>query len=116
MKSKKHLEKLTILVYTQQLPGSSDANPETIYGASSVYHGESVPPPPSVHKPSIHLLDCMTNMEAMVVGFIAGHSLSLTMSNKLIALAKELCKDKATLKRLKMHQTTASCKLTYGLS
>ena len=70
----------------------------------------------SVHKASIHLLDCMTNMEAMVVGFIAGHSLSLTMSNKLIALAKELCKDKATLKRLKMHQTTASCKLTYGLS
>ena len=38
------------------------------------------------------------------------------MSDKLIALAKELCKDQAALKRLKMHRTTASHKRTYGLS
>ena len=41
-------------------------------------------------------------MEAMVVGFMVEHIVSLIMSDKLIALTKELCKDEAALKRLKI--------------
>ena len=86
LKSKKHLEKLTTLVHTQRLPGLSDANPESMYGAPSVSYGESTPLSSSfsVQKPSIHLLYCVADMEAMVVGF-----------GKLLALAKELRKDEA---------------------
>ena len=57
----------------------------------------------------------MANKEAMVVGFIAENSQALPLPGKLIELSKEFSKDKAALKRLKMHRTTAPCKLTYGL-
>ena len=117
LKLKKHLKKLRTLVHTLRLLGSSDANPDSMYGAPSVYYESCLlPSSSSVHKPSVHLLDRVANMEAMVVSFIAEHSLSLTMFDKLIAVPKELCKDEATLKRLKMHRTTASYKLAYGLS
>ena len=64
LKSKKHLEKLTTMVHTQRLPGSSNANPDSMYGALSVNYEESAPPPSSssVHKPSVHLQDRVANM------------------------------------------------------
>ena len=69
----------------------------------------------SPFKSSVHVLDKVANMEAMLVAFIAEHSLPFSLSESLIDLANELSKDEAALKRLHMHRTTASYKLTYGL-
>ena len=55
-------------------------------------------------------------MEAMVVAFLAELSLSFTLSDKLIELSFELGKKSPALKKLKMHRTTASYKLTHGLA
>ena len=48
--------------------------------------------------PTVHILDRAANMEAMVVAFLAEHSLSLTLSDKLIELPLELTKDSPALK------------------
>ena len=66
--------------------------------------------------PTVHILDIVANMEAIVVVFLAEHSLSFTLSDKLIELSLELGKDSPASKKLKMHRTTASYKLTHGLA
>ena len=90
-----------------------------MYGAPPVYCEAStslsntpdVPPTPTVY-----ILDRVANMEAMVVAFIAEHSLLFTLSDKLIKLSLELSKDNPALKKLKMHCTTALYKLTHGFT
>ena len=52
----------------------------------------------------------------MVVAFLAEHSLSFTLSDKLSELSLELSKGSPAFKKLKMHCTTASYKLTHGLT
>ena len=46
-------------------------------------------------------------MEAMVVAFLAEHSLPFTLSDKLIKLYLELSTDSPALKKLKIHRTAA---------
>ena len=67
----------------------------------------------SPYKTSVYILNQATNMEAMLVGFIAEKRLSLSLSRKLIELSKKLSKDEAA--RLSMHRAAAFYKLTYGL-
>ena len=57
----------------------------------------------------------MAQFEAMVVAFLAGLSLSLSLSSDTIELAKELAKDPSALKKLELHRTTESYMLTHGL-
>ena len=59
------------------------------------------------------ILDRLSNAEAMVIAFIAEHSLSFSTSNDLIDLDRELAKDPAVLQKLR---TTASYKLIFGLN
>ena len=66
--------------------------------------------------PTVHILGRVASMEAMVVAFLAELSLSFTLSDKLIELSLELSKESPALKMLKMHRTTASYKLTHGLT
>ena len=64
-----------------------------MYGAPPVYCEAStslsnrpdVPPTPTVH-----ILDRVANMEAMVAAFLAEHSLLFTLSGKLIELSLSL--------------------------
>ena len=63
----------------------------------------------------VHVLDRVANFEAMVVAFLAEHSLPFSLSSDIIELAKELAKDSSALKKLKLHRTTASYELTHGL-
>ena len=51
----------------------------------------------SPFKSSVHVLDKVANMEAMLVAFIAEHSLPFSLSESLIDLANELSKDEAAL-------------------
>ena len=114
----KHFRCVTALAKNQLLPGTTTGIRETMYGAPPTYYndkGALSTTASSPFKPSVHMLDRIANMEAMLVAFITEHSLSLSLSESLIELAKELSKDEAALKRLHMHRTTASYKLTYGL-
>ena len=69
----------------------------------------------STFKPSVHVSDRVANMEAMLFAFIDEHSLSYSLSESLIEVAKKLSENEAALKRLHRHRTTASYKLAYGL-
>ena len=90
-----------------------------MYSAPPVYCEASTSPsntPDVPTTPTVHILNRVANMEAMVFEFLAEHSLSFTLSDKLIYLSLEISKDSPALKQLKMHCTTASYKLTHGLA
>ena len=117
----KHLKNLNALLGKQQIiPGSSMAEAANVmYGAPPVHFEASTSPsntPDVPPTPTVHILDRVANMEAMVVVFLAEHSLSFTLSDKLIKLSLELSKDSPALKNFKMHRTTASYKLTHGFA
>ena len=118
LKTKKHLKKLGALYQNQMLPGAHVPSDE-MYGAPIAFYGDtpaalsSNDSTPS--RPTCHVLDRVANYEAMIVAFTAEHSLSFNTCEGLVELAKELAKDEAALKRVKMHRTTASYKLVYGL-
>ena len=66
-----------------------------IYGAPPVYCEASTSPSNTTDVPpttTLHILHRVTNMEAMVIAFLAEHSLSFTISDKLIELSLELSK------------------------
>ena len=60
--------------------------------------------------------DRITNAEAILLGFVAEHSLSFSMVPALIDLTKSLSRDMKALSQLKMDRTTASYKLVHGLA
>ena len=112
----RHVKNIASSIDKQQLlPGAS--MPEAanmMYGVPAVYDTALATTTETTPKimPQVHILDRVANMEAMVVAFIAEHNLSFSVSEGLIQLAKELSKDTNALKRLNMHRTTASYKLT----
>ena len=117
----KHLKNLSALLGKQQIiPGASMPEAANVmYGAPPVYCEASTSPsntPDVPPTPTVHILDRVANMEAMFVVFLAEHSLSFTLSDKLIKLSLELSKDSPALKNFKMHCTTASYKLTHGFA
>ena len=121
VKRLKQLKNLTALLGKQQIfPGASIPEAANVmYGAPPVYCEASTSPsgtPDMLPTPTVHILDRVANMEAMVVAFLAEQSLSFTLLDKLIELSLELSKDSPDLKKLKMHRTAASCKLTHGLA
>ena len=58
-------------------------------------------------KLSVHVLDRVANMEAILFAFIAEHSLSYSLSETLIELVQKLSKNEAALKRLHRNRATA---------
>nr|XP_026695260.1 uncharacterized protein LOC113475366 [Ciona intestinalis] len=67
-------------------------------------------------QPLVPLADRVNNAQAMVLAVISENNLPLSIAPVLINLAKELSKDKKVLDNLTMDRTTASYKLTHGLS
>ena len=119
LKRPKHLKNGGDLYNNQMIPGASVPVNE-MYGAPSLFYGDvAVQPSASTNsapsRPAVHVLDRTANFEAMIVGFIAEHSLSLSISEGLVELAQELAKDESALKRVKLHRTTSSYKLVHGL-
>ena len=114
----KHFKCVAAVAKNQLLLGTSTDVSETMYEALATYYNVKDALSTTTRlsfKPSVHVLDWVANMEDMLVTFIAEHSLSLSLSESSIELVKELSKDEAAMKRLHMHRTTASYKLTYGL-
>ena len=121
---KAHLETLkyfrcvTAPAKNQLLHGTIIDFRETMYDAPPTYYNDKgvlSTTASSPFQPSVYVLDRVTNMKAILVAFIAEYSLSFSLSESLIELAKEVSEDEAALKRLHMHKTTTSYKLTYGL-
>ena len=117
----KHLQNLSALLRKQQIsPGAS--MPEAanvIYSAPPVYWEASAPPSNTPDVPPTHPLYIFLT-ELLIWGrwllrFLLSAACRLhyqrSWSNSF-----ELSKDSSALKKLKMHRTTASYKLTHGLS
>ena len=58
-------------------------------------------------QPTIHIVNRVCKMEAMVCAFLVEYSLSFFLAQPMIGMRKELAKDSAALKRLHMFRTTA---------
>lgn len=115
LKTKKHVRRVVTALENMCLPGTTTDTSSSSYGAPAAYH-DAPPSSREIPKPVVHELDRVANMEAMLVGFMAEHSLSFSMSERLVGLIKECAKDRPALQKLKMHRTTASYKLTHGLA
>ena len=91
LKTQKHFKNLGDLYNTLTIPGASVPVNE-MYGAPSLFYGD-VDDQPSAStnsapsRPAVHVLHRTANFEAMIVGFIAEHSLSLSISEGLVELA-----------------------------
>ena len=109
----KHFTCVTALAKNELQPGTTIGIRETMYCAPPTYYNDKVAlstTAGSPFKPSIHVLDKVANIEAMLVTFIAEYSLSFLFSESLIKLAKGLSKDEVALKRLHMQRMVASYK------
>ena len=88
-------------------PGASK-NVEENYGAPPMFFNtSSTSTSTTTPQPTVHIVDRVCNMEAMVCAFLAEYSLSFSLAQPMIGMCKELSKDSAPLKRLHMFRTTA---------
>ena len=112
VKCKKHVEKEVLKINNFKLPGSGPAqNITESYGAPPVFHGVPEASTSEAPQPTVHILDRVANMEAMVTAFVAEKSFSFPMAQAIIDLSKELSKDPQALKRLcskQQHRTSWS--------
>lgn len=67
-------------------------------------------------EPLTPVADRVVNAEAMVLSYVAENSKHFSEVPKLISLAKALAADKPALDQLSMDRTSASYKMTHGLS
>lgn len=74
---------------------------------------QNINPPPATFTP---VSDRVCNAEAMLLSFMAEHSLPFSMAPHLITLTQGLSHDKKAFDKLSMDRTTASYKLTHGFS
>ena len=115
----KHFVAVNSLKKNQSLPGALLPRSLT-YGLPPAYADiDTSSPSTNVVTPqptSVHILDRLVQTEAMLVSFIAEHSLSFSITESLIELVKEIAKDEAVRKCLHMHRTTASYKLSFCLA
>ena len=65
---------------------------------------------------NVPLCDRATNMEGMVLSFVAEHNLSFAIANNVVELANEMMRDPLAAKNLKLSRTVASYKLRDGLA
>jgi len=67
-------------------------------------------------EPLVPITDRTSNVEAMILGYIAEHSLPLSLAPHIVSLAQELSRDYKALQELRLERTSATCKLKEGLS
>lgn len=67
-------------------------------------------------QPTVSLMDRTSNIEAMILSFVAEHSLSLSLVPSLVELAKATAMDPKALSDLQLARTTASYKLVDGVA
>ena len=57
----------------------------------------------------------MANQSAMLISFVAEHSLDLGMPSQILSLTKSLSRDSKALENLEIERTSATYKLTFGV-
>ena len=85
------------------------------YGIHPMFKSSWTKPAPQP-KLCIPLKDCVTNSEAMLLGFIAEKNLHFADVPDLVELIKTLAKDGEALSQLNMDRTTASYKKKHGVA
>lgn len=90
--------------------GSSSSNP---YRSSSDNSDYSVCKPTTTTVP---LRDRSASMEAMLLAFIAEHSLPLSLAPQLVNLTKACSRDPQALSQVSLSKTSAAYKIKHGLS
>ena len=85
-----------------KIPGSgAPKNIEENYGAPSMFSNTpSTSTTTTTPQLTIHIIDHVCNIEAMVYAFLAEYSLSFSLAEPMIRMCKELSKNSAALKRL----------------
>ena len=63
----------------------------------------------------VPLADRTTSHEAMLLGFMAHHSLPFTLAPEIVSLAKAFASDTKALNELSMDRSTASYKMRFGM-
>ena len=105
-----HVQRLIEKLTSYKIPGLGAAkNVEENYGAPPMFSNISSisTSATTTPQPTVHIVDRVCNMEAMVCAFLAEYSLSFSLVQFMIRMCKELSKDSAALKRLHMFRTTA---------
>ena len=88
-------------------------------GSGSQVNPQVQPADKTVYKsaePLIPISDRTSNAEAMILGYIAEHSLPLSSANSLKNLIQEASRDPQSLSGLSLSKQTASSKMNYGLA
>ena len=67
-------------------------------------------------EPLIPISDRTSDTEAMILGYIAEHSLPLSLADSLKNLIQEASRDPQSLSGLSLSKQTASSKMNYGLA
>ena len=136
----KHLERLKVRVTNYRIGGVGPSNQDQGEGkgqkvdqrssriffsifkkakpatASGSQVNPQVQPTDKTAEPLIPISDRTSNTEAMILGFIAEHSLPLSLADSLKNLIQEASRDPQSLSGLSLSKQTASSKMNYGLA
>ena len=94
-----------------RIPGSGAAkNVEEKYGATPMFSdtSSSSTSTTAIPQPTVHIVDHVCNMEAMVSTFLAEHFLSFSLAQPMIGMCREFSKDS-----LKISKDCSSQKIAY---
>ena len=70
----------------------------------------------SILNPAALLVNRTSNMEAMIIAFIAEHSLPFSIASSLVELMKAKSIDQSDLSNVKLFRSTATYKMQFGLA
>ena len=125
-KNEKHVQMVNLRKTNTTLPSTSSLKSffqSSLQECNIPYHAA-----PNIHdsmfcnsrkkplKPVISALDRKAHSEALIVSFLAEHSILFTADPSLIQLTQELVKDAKILQELNMGRRKASYKLSDGLA
>lgn len=115
---KKHVTKLHLRLTNVSLPGSQRNKDCSLYGLHPNFQGvvEARSQSAKLPAPIIHVQDRVTNLEGMVLAFMAEKTLPFSIAPDLVKLMKEAAKDPHSSDLLTMGKSSASYKTRFGVA
>ncbi|XP_061574023.1 uncharacterized protein LOC133440720 [Cololabis saira] len=120
-KTKKHLNHLTTRSTNYSLGSIAPQTSKKVFPIFGLCRPKaheastSETPQPEPVKPIVPISDRTANLEALVLGTLAEHSLPFTTADIIVRVAKELAKDPKALENVHLEASTASYKMRFGL-
>ena len=88
VKTQKHYSRVIERIENYKIPCASEPIDDEMYGAPpAFFHGDTNYKSRAPVLPSVHLIDRISNMEAMLVAFLAEKSLPFSMAGMFIRLS-----------------------------